>query len=210
MKTKIFLLTLGMFVFSSCGVIDSIKPEDKLSGNQSPQGEVGNTFTLGSIPGISNGNIKVSALENGISTIDASLTISDSKFLEIAKTIPKLNWNGNTVTISKKYKFTDEGIQSVYDEGNLTLVKYNDNVGKEYSLKVGSNTIKRKIEEKSTVDDYAWGFMDIKVIRVAETGRGIAGISKIEYILNHKFGVVGFKVYFEDGSEKEVRFFSQN
>lgn len=48
--------------------------------------------------------------------------------------------------------------------------------------------------------------MNIKVMKVGETGRPVAGVSKIEYILNHKFGVVGFKAYFEDGSSKEVRF----
>lgn len=210
MKTRIILLSSIIFLTSSCGVIDSLKPDGKLGGTQSAMGEVGNTFSLGSISGVSNGNAEVKSLENGVSTISASLTISDPKLLEIAKSIPELTLNGNTVSVSKKYRITDEGIQNVYDEGNFTLVKYDDNVGDEYSIKVDGNTIKRKIEYKSTVDDYSWAFYDLKVMKVVETGRPVAGVNKIEYILNHKFGVVGFKVYFEDGSNKEVRFFSKN
>lgn len=83
-------------------------------------------------------------------------------------------------------------------------------MGEEYSIKVDGKTIKRKVEYKSTNDDYSWGFFDIKVMKVVETGRPVTGVNKIEYILNHKFGVVGFKVYFEDGSNKEVRFYSKN
>ncbi|MCP9768467.1 hypothetical protein EGI22_11130 [Lacihabitans sp. LS3-19] len=195
---------------SSCNLIDSIKPDGNIGGTQSVMGEVGNKFSLGSTSGVSGFNAEVKSLENGISSITATVTITDPLVLEMAKSVPEFTWNGNTLSVTKKYRITDQGIQNVYDEGNFTLVKYDDNVGDEYSIKIDGKTIKRKVESKSTVDDYAWGFMDIKVMKVGETGRPVAGVNKIEYILNHKFGIVGFKVYFEDGSEKEVRFFSQN
>lgn len=210
MKTKLILVSVLSLLFTSCSLIDSISPDNKLGGTQSTIGEVGNTFSLGSVSGVNGFKAEVKALDNGISSITASVTITDPLVLEMAKSVPEFTWSGNTLSVTKKYKITDEGIQNVYDEGNFTLVKYADNVGDSYSIKVDGNKITRKIEAKSTADDYAWGFMNIKVMKVGETGRPVTGVNKIEYILNHKFGVVGFKVYFEDGSSKEVRFFSKN
>ena len=70
--------------------------------------------------------------------------------------------------------------------------------------------VKRKLPTKSTTDDYFWGWMMIKTIGVEETGRGIPGVSKIEYQTNHKFGLVAIKAYFEDGTTKVVSIYSTN
>ncbi|MBK9511472.1 MAG: hypothetical protein IPP61_15485 [Cytophagaceae bacterium] len=204
--TSLFLL-VGL---TSCDLFDSANPDSKLGGDQSVIGEVGNTFSLGSISGVNGFKAEVKTLDAGVSDISASLTISDPVILEMAKSVPEFKWNGNTLSVTKKYRITEEGIQNVYDEGNFTLVKYDDKVGDSYSIKVDGKKITREVEYKSTTDDYGWGMMNIKVMKVGETGRPVAGVSKIEYILNHKFGVVGFKAYFEDGSSKEVRFFSKN
>lgn len=210
MKKITILLSMALLSLTSCDVINKISPDGKLSGTQSPMGEVGNTFSLGTIAGVGNFTGEVTELSNGISTVNASITITDPQILEMAKSVPELNWNGNTATVSKKYRITDEGIQNVYDEGNFTLVKYDGKVGDEYSIKVGGKKYTRTIDYKSTDDEYQYAFWNIKVIKVVETGRPLMGVNKLEYILNHKFGVVGFKVYFEDGSEKEVRFFSKS
>lgn len=208
MKTKLFLF--GVLLLSSCDLIESIKPNGDLGGTQSAMGEVGNTFSLGSVAGISGAAAEVKSLTSGVSEISATATISDATLLTIAKNIPELIISGNKVSITKKYRITDEGIQNVYEDGNFTLVKYSDKVGQKYTHKVGGKTVTREITYISTNDEYAYGFLAIKVIRVEETGRAIPGVSKIEYITNHKFGLVGFKTYFEDGSSKEVRFFSYN
>jgi len=50
--------------------------------------------------------------------------------------------------------------------------------------------------------------MLIKTIHVEETGRNIPGVSKVEFIGNHKWGMVGIVVYFEDGSTKKIGIFS--
>jgi hypothetical protein len=208
MKTKLFLF--GVLLLSSCDLIESIKPNGDLGGTQSAMGEVGNTFSLGSVAGISGAAAEVKSLTSGVSEISATATISDATLLTIAKNIPELVISGNKVSITKKYRITDEGIQNVYEDGNFTLVKYSDKVGQKYTHKVDGKTVTREITYISTNDEYAYGFLAIKVIRVEETGRAIPGVSKIEYITNHKFGLVGFKAYFEDGSSKEVRFFSYN
>ena len=210
MKTKLVLVSALLFsIISSCDLIESIKPNGDIGGTQSVMGEVGNTFSLGTISGISSATAEVKTLSSGVSTITATATISDPTLLTIAKNIPDLIVDGNKVSVTKKYRITDEGIQNVYEDGNFTLVKYSDKVGQKYTHKVDGKTVTREIEYISTDDEYPYGFMQIKVIKIAETGRGIAGVSKIEYITNHTFGLVGFKTYFEDGSSKEVRFYSK-
>jgi hypothetical protein len=210
MKTKSIASLAVLLMASSCNLIESIKPDGKIGGTQSIIGEVGNSFSIGGLSGVSGFEAEVKTLEDGVSNINGSITITDTKMREILKTIPEYTWNGNKMTVTKKYRVTDEGIQSVYPDGNFTLVKYDDKVGEKYTHKINGKTIVREVAYKSTEDEYAWGFMDIKIIRVTETGRGLNGVSKLEYILNHKFGLVGFKAYFEDGSTKEVRFFSKN
>lgn len=46
--------------------------------------------------------------------------------------------------MSQKYRITEEGIQNVYDEGNFTLVKYDDKVGDSYSIKVDGKKLPEK------------------------------------------------------------------
>jgi hypothetical protein len=46
--------------------------------------------------------------------------------------------------------------------------------------------------------------MLIKTVHVEETGRNIPGVSKIEFVGNHRFGMVGVKLYFEDGSTQNL------
>ncbi len=207
MKTKNLVGLALVFALFSCSSSD-VSPT--LGGKQSLIGKVGNTFSLGSITGAENFSAEVTSLDNGVSGIKAKIKITDSKMLEIGKTIPGLIWNGNTCEVTQKYKITDEGAQNIYDDANFTLIKYADNVGDSYTSTHNGNKITRTISYKSTNDDYKWGLYNIKVMKVEETGRKVAGVNKIEYILNHKFGLVGFKVYFEDGSSKEVRFFSMN
>jgi hypothetical protein len=128
----------------------------------------------------------------------------------MADYIPGTVISGNTVTGGGKAKITDKGIMNVYDEGNLILVEYSAKVGDKYTLKRGASTITREVTAKSTKDDYFWGWMMIKTITVEETGRGIPGVSKVVYETNHKFGLVGIKVYFEDGTTKNVGIYSTN
>ena len=57
--------------------------------------------------------------------------------------------------------------------------------------------------KQKSVDDYPYGFYMIKTIQVESTlgnSNRVSGINKITYIANHKFGMVGVKVDFEDGT----------
>lgn len=117
---------------------------------------------------------------------------------------------GSGVCFERNFRITPEGIESVYPEGNLTLVKYDAKVGDVYSLKRGSKTIRREVTSVSSDDDYYWAGMYIKTIKVKETGRGIPGVSSIEFAFNHRFGIVGIKVLFEDGTCEEIEIASGN
>jgi hypothetical protein len=102
-----------------------------------------------------------------------------------------------------KVKVTDEGWMdySNADQEPCVLVKYDGKVGDKYSVTTSSGTkIDREITYKSTDDDYAYGFMNIKVIKV-EQETSFPGIQKYVMYFNHKFGFVGFEVIAEDGTK---------
>jgi hypothetical protein len=59
------------------------------------------------------------------------------------------------------------------------------------------------VVSKSTDDDYPYGFYNIKTIQVETDANNLGstgGIDKITYIANHKFGLVGVKVTFNDAT----------
>ncbi len=107
---------------------------------------------------------------------------------------------GNRASVSRDYRITTKGFQSVYEEGDLTIIDYDAKVGDTYTLNHNGNKLVRKVTKVSKKDEYEWGFMLIKTIHVEETGRNLPGVSKIEFIGNHRWGMVGLKLYFEDGS----------
>lgn len=181
-----------------------------LGGAQHVTGELNNTFSITDVEGVTNSTAKITELKDGVSTIDFSCKVDDPTLLTMAPYIPGTTVNGKFVTGGGKVKITDQGIMNVYDDGNLVLVKWNANVGDRYSGTINGKNITRTVVTKSTTDDYFWGWMMIKTIGVEETGRGIPGVSKIEYQTNHKFGLVGLKVHFEDGTKKSVGVYSTN
>jgi hypothetical protein len=212
MKKIMILITIAFFgILYSCNIIEDVIKPNKLGGSQSPIGEVGNKLTISSsVTEIGNLNAEVTSLNDGVSSVTISMDIKNEKAKEIAKAIPDLSWNGDKVSVTRKYRVTDEGIQSVHDEGDLTMVKYDAKIGDSYSLKMNGNTVKRTVEYKSVDDEYPYGFYDIKVMKVKETGRGLPGVSNLEYVLNHRFGLVGIVLNFEDGSSKTITIYSTN
>jgi len=211
MKLKVLSLITLLCVFA---IFISCEKEDNsgsLGGTQSAIGSVNNTFQLSGVPtGISGLSAKVTNLADGKSTVTYSATITNSTYLGMASSMTDVNVTGSTIKREGNYRITSEGMESVYPEGNLTLVKYDAKVGDTYTLKRGSTTLRREVTAVSTQDDYSWGGMYIKTIKVKETGRNIPGVSNIEFVFNHKFGIVGLKVSFEDGTSKTVGVSSTN
>ena len=206
MKARYLLFLIGFFVLFSC------KKDDKgtLGGSASPIGALNNTFAISAVPGVQNFTAKVTGVEGDISTITYTATVSGSTATTLLDALTNSTISGNSFNRVARYKITSEGIQSVYDDGNIILVKYDANVGDEWSGKVNDFEMKRVVTSVSTTDDYSWNRMLIKVIKVEETGRGLPGVDKVEFIANHKFGLVGIVVYLEDGSSQQISVYSTN
>lgn len=207
MKTNLVLLVLCGFLMAACG---KEYGEQSLSGTQSPMGEVGNTFELSYIEGVSNVSAKITELNNGVSKLEFMCDVTDSKLRTMAQYLPEASLVGNKLTAISEVKMTDKGIMNVLDEGNLILVKYDAKVGDTYSIKRGGKTLTREVTAKSTEDDFFWSWMLIKTIDVEETGQDIPGVSKVVYHTNHKFGLVAVNVFFEDGTNKMLSVYSNN
>jgi len=217
MNSKILFTSIiltGTLVFSACNILggsSSSSGTDPIGGDPTPLGAVGNSFDIPAFPGTSDRVVEVIARDGNISTIQGSVTVSNPMILEMAKSLPYLEVEGDKVSGSQDFRITDKGIQNVYDDGKtLTLVNYDAKKGDTYSLKRDGHTIRRKVQEVSSEDDFMWGFMYIKVIEIEETGSGIPGLSSVVYYANHRFGIVGFDVHYEDGSTTYGYVYSDN
>lgn len=180
-----------------------------LGGSQSSYGEVGNTveWNVGQF-GISNTSMQVTKLENGVSTFECSGSTTNSSYIDLLEMVPTerfpgtVSISGNTVSANVNAKVTDEGIQVIFNDGNkLTLINYNAKVGDKFTTKVGGVTLENEVIEKSTEDDYFWGGMNIKVMKVSYKSHS-PGINDVIAVYNHKFALVGLEIHFEDGSVK--------
>jgi hypothetical protein len=148
----------------------------------------------------------VTSLEGGVSYITGSVTITDSKILNILGDIPEFTVSGNTVSASNvPFKITTNGVESEIPGHTGIIVKYDSKVGDTYS---GSSGTTREVTYKSTTDDYPYGFYYIKVMKVEESPTSIPGVSKIVYIANHKFGIVGIEITLDDNSNYTFSLYS--
>jgi len=205
------MLTLMAFV-SSCKKDDTGSGSGDIGGNQSEYGEVGNTIDLmaGQF-GINDTEIKVTKLENGVSTIVCSGSTTDNNYIDLLKMIPDyhipgtVTINGNNVEMTIHAKATDKGIQVIFNDGtHFTLAKYDASVGDKYTAEVGGSTITNEVTAVSSDNDYLWGLggMYIRVITV-KSSSSLPGISYVEHFYNpDNFGLVGLAIHFEDGSVK--------
>jgi hypothetical protein len=209
----LFFISISMLMFCiSCE--DLFKKDDPtvLKGDPSPMGEVGVTVSssLAPIAGVSNFSATVTALKDGVSTYSGSATVTNSLIKNMVSNFPGVTINGNTVSIANmQIQQTTDGIKCMTGTGNGILVKYDSNVGDTYQ--VGSTDKVRTVVAKTGVDDYPYGFYQIKVIQVDESTsylKSTSGITKITYVANHKFGLVGVKVAFDDGTSSTFPVYS--
>ena len=168
-------------------------------------GEVGVTVSSSSaeIAGISNFSAFVTGLADGVSSYSASATITNPLFKNMVAGFPGVTINGDVVTITDmKMQQTKEGIKCLSGPGAGVLVKYDSEVGDTYPI--GNTGKVRKVVSKSTTDDYSYGFFLIKTIQVEDENMGFlkntGGILKTTYIANHKFGLVGVRFDYDDGT----------
>ncbi|HPF65474.1 hypothetical protein [Lentimicrobium sp.] len=201
---KLFVILLGISVSVFCLSCEKILDKEdanELKGDQSPMGEVGVIVSSGSaeIAGVSNFSAVVTELKDGVSTYTASAKVTNTFIKNMVSGFPGVTINGDDVTITNlKMQQTTEGIKCLTGPGAGVLVKYDSKVGDTYP--VGNTGKERKVVSKSGEDDYPYGFFLIKTIQVETTPIDMksGGIQKITYIANHKFGMVGVRVDFDD------------
>lgn len=206
---KLLFVTLAVCValmnFSGCKKDDS----SSVGGDQSTMGNVGNTFTISTLPGIEDAKGTVSELKDGVSTVTISGTLTDEKYKQLAELLPNYslgNYDKNTGEFSGnlKMKFTKEGIVDYLNsaERPFVIARFDANVGDSYSVESvnGAGSFTRTVTARSDEDDFPYGFYYIKTITVEEPGRNPA-ISKIKYRLNHRFGLVHVTLVMQDKSE---------
>jgi hypothetical protein len=207
---KMMLLLAGISLLMICYSCTKDGSED-ISGDQSPMGEVGVTVSSGSweIAGISNFSAIVTNLESGISKYSATATITNPLFKNMVANFPGITINGDEVSITDlEVQQTKEGIKSLTGSTKGVIVKYDSKVGDTYP--VGSTGKLRTVVSKSSTDDYSYGFLLIKTIQVEQEADKLksSGITKYTYVANHRFGLVGVKVDFDDGSSATFPVFS--
>lgn len=199
----LMLFPLGILSVS-CDNSSDGESSSVLPGTQSQMGLVGVNVTSSSsvIAGVSNFSAEVESLENGISSYTAQATVSNPLIKNMISNFPGVVINGNTATIDNfQIQQTTGGIKCLTGPLAGILVKYDSSVGDTYGTKTSGKV--RKVVSKTGVDDYPYGLYMIKTIQVESTlgnSSAIAGINNITYIANHKFGMVGVKVDFEDGT----------
>ena len=177
---------------------------NSLGGSPSPIAQTGVTTSSSSatISGVSNFNATVTGYNDGISTYNAQWTVTNPLLKNMFASYPGISVSGNTVTATNfKMQQTKDGIKVITGGGEGIIVNYNSNVGDTYT--VGTTGKTRKVISKSTADDYSYGFLMIKTIQVeanANTFINTGGVKSFKYIANHKFGLVGVQISFDDGT----------
>ncbi|MBW6492615.1 MAG: hypothetical protein K0B15_15625 [Lentimicrobium sp.] len=187
----------------SCEKIIDKEDTNELNGDQSPMGEVGVTVSSSSaeIAGVSDFTAVVTELKDGVSTYTASAKVTNTFLKNMVSGFPGVTINGDDVTITNlKIQQTREGIKCLTGPGAGVLVNYDSKVGDTYS--VGETGKERKVVSKTGIDEYPYGFYLIKTIQVETTPFDMkaGGVEKITYIANHRFGMVGVKIDFDDAT----------
>jgi hypothetical protein len=202
-KVSLFLFSLMLLALSySCTKDDTDDPAE-LTGEQSPMGAVGVTVSSSSaeIAGVKDFSASVTGLNKGISSYSAKATVTNALFKNMVANFPGVTINGDTVSITDlQIQQTTEGIKNLTGYTAGVLVKYDATVGDTYPI--GNTGKVRTVVSKSTTDDYPYGFLLIKTVQVdmPPTSLKSTGISKFTFVANHKFGLVGLKVAFDDQS----------
>lgn len=198
------IMLLLLIPFLSCELLegdDDGGDDTTVGGEQSSMGNTGSTYSSSSaeVVGVSELNAEVASLDDGVSTFKGSAIVTNPLLKNVLSNIPEITLNGDTATtINVKIKQSKEGIQLLSGPTPGVLVKYDASVGDTYPI--GDGVYERRVVSKSTTDDYYYGFFMIKVIEVEEDNVRYksSGIDKVTYWANHRFGLVGIKLTFDD------------
>ncbi len=230
MWSRIRILSLAVIggLFVACGK-DSPTGSDPIGGSTDlPISAVGNTIPTGSIN--INGTyynvgsaLTVTANQNGLTTLHLTANLANAPALQAKLTALASSltgaggWasgflSGGAIDTDIKLRVTSDGIQDFFnaDKKQQTLVRYDAKVGDTYQTTLGNgSTVTRTVTAVSTTDDFPYGMMMIKTIKV-EMDSHVAGIRKFVYRANHRFGLVFVEAQMEDGTSISYYLFPNN
>jgi hypothetical protein len=204
---KLLVVIVSAAILITCFSCEKLLKKDdptSLVGDPSPMAALGVTVESSSSPiaGLSNFKATVTASKDGVSTYSGSAIVNNVFLKNMVSNFPGVTINGNTVSIANmKIQQTTDGIKSLSGGGAGILVKYDSNVGDTYQIGTTGNV--RTVVSKTGIDDYSYGMLLIKTIQVEDNPmylKSTAGVTKVTYVANHKFGLVGVKVAFDDGT----------
>ena len=212
-KLTIFLAVC--FISTSCQISDLEPGSSTTIGGSTDltMNAVGNEFygsvKIGDTYFDTNESIKVTKSEDGILTLSIKADLPTSS--PLTQLIPSSMKDADgKLNVVGKFKNTSEGILDYTNKNGspFVLVKYDSKIGDKYVLKKNDGkTITRTVVGKSTVDEYPYGFYNIKVMTVEQDSR-IPGVEKILYRANHKFGLVEVEIVMEDGTSTHIYTYS--
>lgn len=195
MKKVVFSI---LIILAFVGVVCCEK-EAHIDGEPASIGEVGTEVRLGN-DGFSDVDISIVNRTDDVSEFAGTMTVTDERYLNIFKNHPKyFDVDGNSVRLHDvKFKFTDQGIENQTGFLDGVVVRYDAQEGDKYA---GG----REVTHVSTDNDYEWFIGKIKVIEI-EGKSSEDGLTRIKYACNHRFGLVGFELEFEDGTVDKLPF----
>ena len=207
----LILLALFFVLFSLSCKKKSTEPA--LGGDLSPMGQTGTTVSSSSVPisGVSGLTATIVSLQDGVSTYSGSAVVTNVTIKNILANLPGITITGDNVTATGfKFKSTTEGVESFVPASSGIIVDYNSNVGDTYPI--GSTGNNRTVVSKSTANEYPYGLYLIKVMKVEEptTSLKSMGVTKITYVANHRFGLVGVEFTFTDGTSAAFPVYTSN
>ncbi|MCX6140542.1 MAG: hypothetical protein NTX15_06920, partial [Candidatus Kapabacteria bacterium] len=142
---------------------------------------------------------------------DTKMQILDAYLAQYGATIDTSNKKHMIIHAEPKFRVSSEGIQdfvaSKGDESKpFTIIKYNMNVGDTWSFTRSDGVkVTRKVTYHSTTDDYEVVFWRLKVFKTEQVQTNDPLLSKIVWVTNHKYGLVGIHLFDKTGKEIPIK-----
>ncbi len=214
MKIRTLLLLLAVIALASCSQSATEGPNDLGGDTNIPLNTVGNDFAPTVYLGTNYLSIRdtlyITKNDGGFVTYKVWADLSNYPQLKAILPPSRLDGQGNLNT-EVHLKVTSEGIQDYRLADSdwskpFTIIKYNCSVGDKYTFTPsGGTTVTRTVTQKSTTDDFSYGFWLIKTNTTEETPvNDLAGVTKIKYITNHKFGLVQIVFSLANGTDLKI------
>lgn len=214
MKTRLIVTLLLAAALGACSQSATEGPNDLGGDTNIPLNSIGNDFS----PSVSLGGnylsipdtMYITKNENGFITYKVWADLSGYPQLKAILPASRLDGQGNLNT-EIHLKVTSEGIQDYRLADSdwskpFTVVKYDCAVGDSYTFTpAGGATVTRTVTQKSTTDDFGYGFFLIKTNTTDETPvNDLPGVTKIKYVTNHKFGLVQVVISLANGTDLKI------